>query len=625
MDLLLVENDRADEALVLGMFARAPRALGFRVRRARNLLEADAITRTASAGELAVVLDLSLADSSEEMTLSWIEKNALGWPVVVLTGNDENEVPERALRAGAQDYLVKWDFNAHALARAIWYAIERHRIHQELHLAKDAAEAANRAKSEFLANMSHEIRTPLTAMLGLAELLAESSLSDEQRRYVDVLGKAGDHLRVLIDQVLDLAKIDAGGIVLERIEFSLADLLGGVTDMFRARAEAKGVALACHVPNDRPFVLGDPTRLKQVLINLVGNALKFTERGQVTLAAEPNDDDHFTFAVTDTGIGIAPAHQGLIFGAFVQADASTTRLHGGSGLGLAIARRLVRRMDGEIALESTVGRGSTFRFSLSLPRAPGHPVVPAAGAPEAGAWQVLSREPRRSWQPVVIADDAPENRLLFEAFLRSAPFETVFANDGVEVLDLYRRLAPALMLLDLHMPRMDGIAAARCIRQIEQAERRPPVPLIAFTADAFAETRQACLAAGFTGFLVKPTSKPALRDAIARALLSVGPAPDATDGVTLDGNLRALLPQYVANRDADFARIQLALRAGDLSVIEDIGHRMKGSGCSYGLPWISEIGARIETAARERRSDLIQIHLRDLERGLATAHQQITY
>jgi len=292
-------------------------------------------------------------------------------------------------------------------------------------------------------------------------------------------------------------------------------------------------------------------------------------------------------------------------------------------LGLAIARRLVHRMGGEIALESVVGRGSTFRFSLSLPRASGHAVVSVVGAPQEKPWSALSGEPDRLLQTVVLADDAPENRLIFQAFLRDAPFETVFANDGFEVLDIYRRMAPALMLLDLHMPRMDGMASARCIRQIEQAELRPPMPLIAFTADAFGETRQACLAAGFTGFLVKPTTKATLRDAIARALLSVGPAPDATAVVTPDDSIRSLLPQYVANRDADVARIQLALRTGDLMAIEDIGHRMKGSGCTYGLPWISEIGARLEAAARNHRSDLIQLHLRDLDRGLAAAHRQI--
>ena len=638
MDLLLVEDDDADRALVDGMFRRARKltttATGVRLHRATNLLEAERVLEAASPGSLAVLLDLSLADATEGTTLDWIRRNALLFPLIVLTGNDDDGFPEKALRAGAQDYLVKWEFDADSLARAILYATERHRTQDELRRAKDAAEAASRAKSEFLANMSHEIRTPLGAMLGAVELLGESSLSPEQRAHVEMLSKAGRHLRELVDEVLDLAKVEAGGVVLERVGFALDDLLGEIEGLLRAPARAKGLHLSCAAPAERLVVWGDPTRLKQVLLNLVGNAVKFTERGAIDVRAErvgPDDGGHVRFSVADTGIGIAPDQVPRIFGAFTQADTSTTRLHGGTGLGLTIASRLVGLMGGRLEVESTVGAGSRFSFTIALPPADRTHAIARSRTDD---WASLSTAAHR----VLIADDAEDNRVLLARFLKDTPFELAFATDGADALDQYRRLQPGVVLLDLHMPRLDGIEVARRIRQAEDSEGRAPVALIALTADAFNQTRDRCLTAGFTTFLTKPVAKAALREAIAQALrsgahparptpdhqperLDEGPAPRVDQ--PFDEDLRDLLPTYVRNRFLDAEAIRAALAERDLGRVAELAHRMRGSGATYGLPIVTEVGARMEAAAEQGRTDLLPAELERLARELLRLRERL--
>ena len=637
MDLLLVEDDEGDRALVDGMFRRAgtltARATTVRLQRATNLHEAARVLDAASPGSLAVMLDLSLADATEETTLAWIRRNAPLFPVIVLTGNDDEAFPRKALRAGAQDYLVKWDFDADGLTRAILYATERHRIQDELRRARDAAEAASQAKSDFLANMSHEIRTPLGAMLGAVELLAESALAPEQRAHVNMLTQAGQHLRELLDQVLDLAKVEAGGIVLERVAFAVDGLLAGIEELLAAPARAKGLRLSCVAPAGRAFVLGDPTRLKQVLLNLVGNAIKFTERGAIDVRAERQgqaDGPLLRFSVADTGIGIAPEQLTRIFGAFTQADASTTRLHGGTGLGLTIARRLVALMGGQLEVESTPGKGSRFTFAIALPSVD-RARADASPGPLVGT--SLSAGDGAGPRLVLIADDAQQNRVLFGRLLQDAPFEIAFASDGADALEQHRRLQPDLVLLDLHMPHLDGIEVARRIRQAELSEHRTPTPLIALTADAFNETRARCLAAGFTGYLAKPVARAALREAIVQALRSpaeAGPPPSERAGDSLEGlgrafdeDLRDLLPGYIESRLADTEAIRAAIGARDLDRVADLAHRMKGSGTTYGLPVVTELGARIEVAARQGRVDLLPAPLDQLGRALITLRDRL--
>ena len=472
--------------------------------------------------------------------------------------------------------------------------------------------------------MSHEIRTPLSTILGALEVLGESPLAGEQFEMFELLERAGDHLRSLIDGILDLSKIEAGGIVLEKSAFSVAALIREVAQMLRGRAEAKGLTFSCGTPSEGA-VLGDVVRLRQVLVNLVANAIKFTERGSVTLCAETAGPRAVRFSVADTGIGIALEKQGAVFDAFEQADPSTTRLHGGTGLGLTIARKLAEMMGGSLVLKSSVGVGTEFSFTLELPPAPAQAFEQDVHAN--GGWELLRITDRSPRPTILVADDLAENRMLLKAFLRGGPFELTFAEHGAEAVEVYQRVRPALVLLDLHMPKVDGFTAATRIRELERDHRLPPVTLVAFTADAFEETRRRCTAAGFSGHLVKPVTRASLRDIVVRALRSHEP-PEALVSESpgefgpFDDELRVLLPEYIERRSGDVRSMRAALQRGDYSLVARLAHQIKGTGASYGFAPLTDLGTRLEAAALRESSEAVIADIDAMERylGEALAH-----
>ncbi len=402
---------------------------------------------------------------------------------------------------------------------AIVHDISRQKaLEASLVRAREAADAASAAKGQFLANMSHEIRTPLNAVIGLAHLLLRSDLSPQQAQQVATIDAAANHLHSIISDILDFSKIEAGKLTLESIDFALADVLEGTASLIAQQAAAKDLAVRTEDEGVPAWLRGDPTRLRQALLNFASNAVKFSDRGTIRLRAEmaaPEAGDAgllVRFVVEDQGTGIAPERLDSLFQPFVQADASISRHYGGTGLGLAITRRLAELMGGGIGVDSEPGRGSTFWFTARLQ--PGEP-----GA--AGAWRQrgadIEAELRRrcSGMRILLAEDHPINEAVALELLRGIGLEVDVAHDGIEAVELARRERHVLILMDVQMPRSDGLQAARSIRAMPVG---PPVPIIAMTANAFDDIRDACQAAGMDDFVAKPVNPAQLFEVLHRWL-----------------------------------------------------------------------------------------------------------
>jgi PAS domain S-box-containing protein len=400
---------------------------------------------------------------------------------------------------------------------------ERQKKTEELRAARDIAESANRAKSDFLANMSHEMRTPLNSIIGGTEYLDAAGLHEDQQRCLTMIHHAGNSLLVLINDLIDLSRIEVGQLEIISRPFNLSKTLEQVMEMVAQEAERKTLRLSLNSTPELPhIVIGDPVRLQQILVNLVANAVKFTERGgSVTVTTVPvtKNNHHFliSFTIRDTGIGIDPNKLEMIFESFSQADTSITRRFGGSGLGLAISRKLVEAMGGSIQVESTPGVGSSFSFTI--------PFAVAETEVECADEVVVETEPAlmpetESGSPklVLLVDDSLENRQLMRLLLKSFPIELHEAGDGQEAYDLAMGRRYDLILMDIQMPVMDGYTATRMIRRYEERFGHPKSTIVALTAHAYESDIQKCREAGCDDHIAKPFKKRALLDSLARHL-----------------------------------------------------------------------------------------------------------
>jgi signal transduction histidine kinase/ActR/RegA family two-component response regulator len=387
------------------------------------------------------------------------------------------------------------------------------RAERELATALDAAEAGARARTEFLAVMSHEIRTPMNGIIGACGLLYDMALGTEQREYVSTIRDCGDHLLSLIQDILDLSRLDAGRLVLEEIAFDPGALVRSAIEMLSGQARAKGLFLTCRIEGDvSGQVLGDPSRLRQILLNLIGNGLKFTDTGGVTvvsrLLAVGKQSATFGVAVTDSGIGIDLDSKQDLFSAFTQVDSSISRRFGGTGLGLAISKHLISLMGGAIDVDSVPGQGSTFRFSVRLDCAALVPVAEPAG--------LIAPRPRRDLK-ILLAEDNPTNRYVAIRMLTRMGYAVDAVEDGAQAVHAAATADYDAIIMDMMMPEMDGITATQMIRA--GAPPRCHTAIIGLTANAFASDRAACVAAGMNGFMTKPVTMERMRAVVEQTLL----------------------------------------------------------------------------------------------------------
>jgi signal transduction histidine kinase/DNA-binding NarL/FixJ family response regulator/HPt (histidine-containing phosphotransfer) domain-containing protein len=535
--------------------------------------------------------------------------------------------------------------------------------------AARAVEAANKAKSSFFAMMSHEIRTPMNGVLGLASTLMDTKLDPAQRSAVAAIYDAGENLLRLLNDILDFSKLESGRLLLEAIAFSPTSLVHGVVSIVRPRASAKGLTIKTIGESGLPPALvGDAGRIRQILLNLLSNACKFTQAGEVTISARclrrSQESATIEWSVTDTGIGIAQDRIRDLFTDFMQADSSISRRFGGSGLGLAICRRLVEQMGGEISVISTLGQGSTFRVSVTLPIAEQAAIVERDDHEHERDLANIITTLRRPLRLLVTDDDAT-NRLVAAKMLKDFDVQADMACNGIDAVEAASRFPYDLILMDMRMPEMDGLQATRTIRAL--GGRLATIPIIAFTANAFPEDMQACKEAGMDDFIAKPVRKKVLIATMARVLQNLAcpidkaaevtappivPAqvcPDLADEVAPDRkdmdslhpvmdrsvyvelieeigeeHTREMLGVFLEETVARLARLKRLACPNDSAQIEREAHSLKSTSRAFGLKQLSALARTLEVAASGMSDMEFHGTLDQTERAFDEARAQLS-
>jgi signal transduction histidine kinase len=488
----------------------------------------EALRRLLNEDFAVILLDVNMPgmDGFETAALIRQRKQSEHTPIIFLTAFADDTHANRGYSLGAVDYILT-PVVPEVLRSKVAVFVDLYRLTQQVkrqaeerialaheHAMRVAAEKANIAKNEFLANVSHELRTPMNAIIGMTDLALSETLSPLVREYLTTVQSSAHVLLELLNEILDLSKIEAGKFTLQHVPFRLHELVNDVVRIYNFRAADKSLELRCRISEFTPNeLLGDPLRLRQILLNLLSNALKFTDQGHVAIELSAGNitpkDVRLQFAISDTGIGISAADQQRIFAPFTQVDPSSTRRYGGTGLGLAIASDLIRAMGGELSVRSELGAGSTFNFNILLQRnTEGRPIVPtsestAAKAPAAGKSE--SQSPLRTLSAekltILVAEDVVANQMLIRHALGRRGHTIDIANDGREAVERASNAKFDVILMDVQMPGIDGFQATAAIRALPDGAQ---VPIIALTAHAMPGDRERCLAAGMNDYLAKP-------------------------------------------------------------------------------------------------------------------------
>lgn len=503
---------------------------------------------------------------------------------------------------------------------ALWKSLtEKTTLQQELELAKQLVEAANRSRNDFLARLSREILAPINLIVAMNTRLLESPLEGEQKEQVEASDADVRRLLHLVNRILDFSKLAAGQLALEKVPFDLNEVLHSCAAAVAPAIEQKGLTFETLTnPSTPKDWIGDGERLKQVLMNLFDNAIKFTAQGSIELRVGPEvgarGEKGLRFELDDTGCGIPCGKAKTIFDAFQNVAGHTSQPSKGTGLGLATAHALVEKMGGRIWLTEKADPGAQFVFTVFPQLAASRGTEDKAASTATSA----ARSPEAGTR-VLLVEDNPENMALLQAHLADRSLLLDFAENGLEAVEKRQRGDYHLVLMDIQMPVMDGLAATREIRAWEKSASRPRVPIVALTAHAFKGAHAASIAAGCDGHLTKPVEQKDLVETIAKFAPSSTSRSDTVARLTVSRLVEARRPAFLANRRIDLEKMRQALAGNEFKVIQAIGHNCKGIGTSYGFPEISQIGAAIENAAQALDAHQLEEAIERFERTLVAA------